>query len=166
MLQDKKLCLESRLRESFHVLRLSNRLCWLCHTVFSPLSRVCWVHSGENNESRVVGTRHAGQAQMCQGPWQQRQGEGGGNGQVANLPFCWAVKQAPVLHMARGEGEFRTTHISLIPLMCWMLEYYLQKGWKDSIHLIIQDLNGINIMKWQLGNIVFGPSKFCATHQF
>lgn len=35
ILQDKKLFLESRLRESFHVLRLSNRLCRLCHTAFS-----------------------------------------------------------------------------------------------------------------------------------
>lgn len=33
MLEDKKLFLESRLRESFHVLRLSNRLCRLRHTV-------------------------------------------------------------------------------------------------------------------------------------
>lgn len=99
---DKKLFLESRLRESFHVLRLSNRLCRLCHTVFSLFSHGRWVHSGENNESRVVGTTHAGQPQMCQGCWQQRQGEGGGHSQAANSPFCWAVKQAPVLHMAEG----------------------------------------------------------------
>lgn len=67
----KKLFLESRLRESFHVLRLSNRLCRLCNTVFSLLSHGRWVHSRENNGSRVVGTGHAGQAQMCQGCWQQ-----------------------------------------------------------------------------------------------
>lgn len=46
------------------------------------------MHSGENNRSRVVGTRHAGQAQMCQGPWQQSRGERGGNSQAANLPPC------------------------------------------------------------------------------
>lgn len=105
MLQDRKLSLESRLRESFHVLRLSNRLCRLGHTVFSLLSHGRWVHSGENNESGVVGTRHAGQAQMCQGCWQQRRGEGGGNSQTANLPFCRAVKQDPVLHMAQRQGR-------------------------------------------------------------
>lgn len=105
MLQDKKLFLESRLRESFHVLRLSNRLCRLCHTVFSLLSHGRWVHSGENNGSRVAGTRHAGQAQMCQSCWQQRQGEGGGNSQTANLPFCWSMKRAPVLHMAQRGGR-------------------------------------------------------------
>ena len=53
MLQNKKLFPESRLRESFHVSRLSNRLCRLCHTVFSLLSHGRWVHSGENNESGV-----------------------------------------------------------------------------------------------------------------
>lgn len=105
MLQNKKRFLESRLKESFHVLRLSNRLCRLCHSVFSLLSHGRWVHSGENNGSRVVGNRHTGQAQMCQGPWQQRQGEGGGSSQAANLPFCGAVKRAPVLHMARRGGR-------------------------------------------------------------
>ena len=101
MLQDKKISRESRLRESFHVLRLSNRLRRLCHTVLSLLSHGFWVHSGENNESGVVGTRHAGQAQMCQGCWQQKHGGGGGSSQTANMPFCRAVKQAPVLHMAK-----------------------------------------------------------------
>lgn len=105
LLQDKRLFLESRLRESFHVSRLSNRLCRLCHTVFSLLSHGRWVHSGENNGSRVAGTSHAGQAQMCQGCWQRRPGEGGGNGEAANLPFCRAVKQAPVLLVAHGEGR-------------------------------------------------------------
>lgn len=76
----------SRLRESFHVLRLSNRLYTLCHTVFRLLSHGHWVHSAENNVSWVVGTRHSGQAQMCQGCWQQRPRGGGGNNQAASLP--------------------------------------------------------------------------------
>lgn len=74
--------------------------CVGCAAPFSLLSHGRWVHSGENNGSRVVGTKHAGQAQMCQGPWQQNQGERGGHSQAANLPFCRAVKWAPVLHMA------------------------------------------------------------------
>lgn len=105
LLQDKELFPESRLRESFHVLRLSNRLCRLCHTVFSLRSHGRWVHSRENNGSRVAGTGHAGRPQMCQGLWQRRQGEGGGNSRAANLPFLpgpWSG--APVLHMAQKGG--------------------------------------------------------------
>lgn len=103
VLLDKELFLESRLRESFHVLRLSNRPCRLRHTVFSLLSHGRWMHSGENNGRRVVGTSHAGRPQMCQGCWQWGQGEGGGNGEDANLPFCWALKLAPVLLIAQRE---------------------------------------------------------------
>lgn len=72
-LQDKKLRLESRLRESFHVFRLSNRLRMLFQTLLSLLSHGRRVHSGENNESRVVGTSQVGQAQMCQGCWRWKQ---------------------------------------------------------------------------------------------
>lgn len=118
-IQDKRLFLKSRLRESFHVLRLSNRLCRLCHTAFSLLSHGRWVHSRENNGSRVVGTNQAGHAQMCQGCWQWRQGEGGTNSEVAK---CRVVKQAPVLFMAqRGETSERHAGFTVSAVR---LEYY------------------------------------------
>lgn len=128
VLLDKELFLESRLRESFHVLRLSNRLCRLCYSVFSLLSHGHWTHSRENNGSRVVGTSHAGWPQMCQGYWQRGQGEGGGKSGNANLPFCWAVRLAPVLLIAQREWRHQNFIISAADTfdagiynqqMCW-----------------------------------------------
>lgn len=51
-------------------------------SAFFPKGR--WVHSRENNGSRVFGTRHPGQAQMCQSCWQQWHGGGGGDSRAAN----------------------------------------------------------------------------------
>lgn len=148
LLQDKELFPESRLRESFHVLRLSNRLCRLCHTVFSLRSHGRWVYSRENNGSRVAGTGHAGRPQMCQGPWQWRQGEGGGNSRAANFPFLLGPRsRAPVLHMDQKGGGHQHCILSHNQC-CWYVgilqtESLMRSATFDKK----QDQTGINITR-------------------
>lgn len=119
VLQDKRLFPESRLRESFHVFRLSNRLCRLRHTAQSPFPwalgafrREQW-EQGSWHKTRWTSTDVPGSlaAESGRKRWKQS------GCQLASLR---AVKWAPVLHMPRrGRG---TRHRCCWYVWSWMLQ--------------------------------------------
>lgn len=109
VLQDKKLFPESRLRESFHVLRLSNRLCRLCHTVQASFP---WALGAFRREQWVQGSWHQARWTSTDVPGslaRVREKEV----VTVRLPTCLPAGLSSG-HLPstcpRGEGDIRTTY--------------------------------------------------------